>query len=88
LTRSPEHRCRWSINCNYHFGGFVKTDAELHTFIQTFAGNTGIALEPVYTGKMLYGIYDLVRQGYFPSGTRIVALHTGGLQGNRGFSNA
>ena len=45
-----------------------------------------IPLEPVYTGKMMYGLFDLIQQGYFPAGSRIVAVHTGGLQGNAGFS--
>lgn len=88
LANESTQQCRWSINSDYHFGGFAKTDAALHAFIQTFVSKTGIALEPVYTGKMLYAIYDLAQQGYFPPGTRIIALHTGGLQGNRGFSDA
>lgn len=88
LPADQQRPCRWSVNADYHFGGFAKTNAALHAFIQAFASNTGIALEPVYTGKMLYGIYDLARQGYFPAGTRIIALHTGGLQGNRGFVHA
>lgn len=87
LINESAARCRWSINSDYHFGGFAKTDTALHSFIKNFVSKTGIALEPVYTGKMLYGIYDLAQQGYFPTGTRIIALHTGGLQGNRGFSD-
>lgn len=88
LAEANSQTGSWSVNNAYHFGGFAKTSAALLAFIQEFVSKTGIPLEPVYTGKMLYGIYDLVQQGYFPSGTRIVALHTGGLQGNRGFSHA
>ncbi|SOD80327.1 1-aminocyclopropane-1-carboxylate deaminase/D-cysteine desulfhydrase [Spirosoma fluviale] len=66
---------------DYHFGGYAKTTPELLNFIRTFEQKTGIRLEQVYTGKMLYGIYDLARQGYFPEGASVVAVHTGGLQG-------
>ncbi len=76
---------RWTINQQYHFGGFAKTNADLFSFIERFEDNNGITLEPIYTGKMLYGIFDLIKQNYFAPGQRIVALHTGGLQGNRGF---
>ncbi|WP_419618171.1 hypothetical protein [Thiolapillus sp.] len=66
-----------------HFGGFGKSDVRLQTFIDNFIRCTGIPLEPVYTGKMLYGIYDLIERGFFRPGQRIVVLHTGGLQGSR-----
>ncbi|GAB2582926.1 1-aminocyclopropane-1-carboxylate deaminase/D-cysteine desulfhydrase [Spirosoma areae] len=65
----------------YHFGGYAKTTPELLRFIRAFEQKTGVLLEQVYTGKMLYGIYDLARQGYFPNGATVVAVHTGGLQG-------
>ncbi|MEQ1638438.1 MAG: pyridoxal-phosphate dependent enzyme [Methylococcales bacterium] len=74
----------WSINLDYHCGGFGKTTPALLAFIQQFEQTTGIPLDPVYTGKMLFGIYDLIAQGYFQQGQRIIALHTGGLQGKRG----
>lgn len=66
---------------DYHFGGYAKTTPELLSFIRSFEQKTGILLEQVYTGKMLFGIYDLARQGYFPEGATVVAVHTGGLQG-------
>ncbi|WP_293650279.1 1-aminocyclopropane-1-carboxylate deaminase/D-cysteine desulfhydrase [Thiolapillus sp.] len=74
---------RWHIEQRYHFGGFGKSDVRLQTFIDNFIRCTGIPLEPVYTGKMLYGIYDLIERGFFRPGQRIVVLHTGGLQGSR-----
>lgn len=74
----------WQINLNYHFGGFAKTNAALLDFIADFELKNQIPLEPVYTGKMLYGLYDLVEKQYFQPNQRIIALHTGGLQGNRG----
>jgi 1-aminocyclopropane-1-carboxylate deaminase len=74
------------INRDYHFGGFACCPPELLAFIDAFTAKTGIPLEPVYTGKMLFGLYDLIQKGYFKRGWRIMALHTGGLQGNRGYS--
>ena len=66
---------------DYPFGGYAKTTPELLDFIRRFEQKNGVLLEQVYTGKMLYGIYDLARQGYFPEGATVVAVHTGGLQG-------
>ena len=76
----------WSINENYHFGGYARSKPELLRFITKFQGVTGIPLEPVYSGKMLFGIYDLIQQGHFSPGTKILAVHGGGLQGQRGFT--
>ncbi len=88
LPDSSTSFCQWSINHDYHFGGFAKTTPTLLDFINGFKHQTGIELEPVYTGKMMYGIYALVKQGYFAKGHRIIAVHTGGLQGKRGFIDA
>ncbi|CAG1021816.1 partial L-cysteate sulfo-lyase, partial [Patescibacteria group bacterium] len=82
----PYPYSNWQINQNYHFGGFAKTNLELMQFIQTFKQLHNIELEPIYTGKMLYGLYNLIKQGQF-DGKRIIAIHTGGLQGNRGFND-
>lgn len=76
----------WTINYDYHFGGFARTDPRLLDFIGNFEHSTGIPLEPVYTGKMMLGLFDLIMRGYFPPGHRIIAVHSGGLQGKRGFS--
>jgi 1-aminocyclopropane-1-carboxylate deaminase len=76
-------RCNWQLNHDYHFGGFGQTHASLLAFMERFEHDTTIPLEPIYTGKMLYGIYDLIKQGHFKPGHRIVAIHTGGLQGKR-----
>ncbi|WP_460975922.1 1-aminocyclopropane-1-carboxylate deaminase/D-cysteine desulfhydrase [Spirosoma knui] len=65
----------------YAFGGYAKTTPNLLAFIRGFEQKTGVRIEQVYTGKMLYGIYDLARQGFFPDGATVVAVHTGGLQG-------
>ena len=70
----------WEIQTDYHFGGYAKITNELVSFINDFKSETGIQLDPIYNGKMMYGIYDLMKKGYFPKNTSILAIHTGGLQ--------
>ena len=77
----------WQLIHDYHFGGFAKTTPELFRFINDFEKEFGIMLDPVYTGKMFYGIHDLIKNNYFRKGARILVIHTGGLQGKRGFNN-
>ena len=72
----------WHINDQYHMGGYAKKNDTLIAFIQNFQAKHNIPLDFVYTGKMMWGIFDLVQQGYFARGSRILAIHTGGLQGN------
>ncbi len=88
LSDTSKNFCQWSINYDYYFGGFAKSSPELLEFINNFEHQTDIELESVYTGKMMYGIYALIKQGFFTRGQRIIAVHTGGLQGKRGFANA
>ncbi len=61
-------------------------DQQLIAFINLFKSETGIALDPIYTGKMLFGIFDLIKQDFFEPGTQILAIHTGGLQGIKGMN--
>ena len=75
------------INFDYHFGGYAKFNLELLNFIDEFESKTEIPIEPIYTGKMLYGIFDLVDKGFFHSGKTIIVIHTGGLQGMMGLSD-
>jgi 1-aminocyclopropane-1-carboxylate deaminase len=83
----PQQRNNWQINLDYHFGGFAKTNAELMAFINDFEQQTAIALDPVYTGKMMFALFDLIAKQQIKQGQRIVAIHTGGLQGKRGFAS-
>ena len=76
----------WQLQTDYHFGGYAKTKSELFDFMQDFEAQFQILLEPVYTAKMFFGLFDLIRKDHFPKGTNIVAIHTGGLQGNTGFA--
>ena len=84
----PEFHLPEPVNCQietaYHFGGYARTTPELLDFIRSFEHKTAVLVEQVYTGKMLYGIYELARQGRFPAGATVVAVHTGGLQGRSG----
>jgi len=78
--------CKYKVTSDFHFGGYAKYTQELVDFIQDFKSITDIALDPIYTGKMMYGILDLIQKGDIPEGSKILAIHTGGLQGIRGFN--
>lgn len=80
LTDHSQDYGNWSLSLDYHFGGYAKLSPALAAFVDEFALRHGVPLEPVYTGKMMYGVQDLIRQGYFARGTTVVAVHTGGLQ--------
>ena len=73
------------VIADYHFGGYGKFNKELIRFIEDFESETGIPLDPVYTGKMMYGLVHRIKNNVYPSNTTILAIHTGGLQGNEGF---
>ena len=75
----------WQLDLDGHEGGYAKLSTELIDFIRQFEIQTKIELDPVYTGKMMFRLHKLIAQGKFSRGTKIVAIHTGGLQGRRGF---
>lgn len=75
-----------SLISDYHFGGYAKINSDLVSFINEFKRKYHIPLDPIYTGKMMFGIFDLMKQGYFPKGSKILAIHTGGLQGIEGMN--
>ncbi|NEV93200.1 1-aminocyclopropane-1-carboxylate deaminase/D-cysteine desulfhydrase [Psychroflexus sp. YR1-1] len=81
-------KSNWSLETGYHFGGYAKVNSELIAFINKFQKTYGIPLDPVYTGKLFYGIFEMIEAGYFPKNTRILAVHTGGLQGIDGMNQA
>jgi 1-aminocyclopropane-1-carboxylate deaminase len=76
----------WHLETGYHFGGYARYTIELIDFINEFKKQSGIPLDPVYTGKMMFGLFDLVKKGAFKKGQNILAIHTGGLQGILGFN--
>ncbi|MGB5417731.1 1-aminocyclopropane-1-carboxylate deaminase/D-cysteine desulfhydrase [Algibacter sp.] len=76
----------WKLITDYHFGGYAKINEELVAFINRFKADLNVPLDPVYTGKMLFGIMDLIEKDFFPKGSKILAIHTGGLQGIQGMN--
>jgi len=74
----------YAISDHYHFGGYAKYTNELLDFIKQFETENAIKLDFVYTAKMMYGLIDLIQKNYFPEKSTIVAIHSGGLQGNLG----
>jgi 1-aminocyclopropane-1-carboxylate deaminase len=85
FTNSDESM-NWHITFDYHFGGFAKRSKELEEFIKGFRQETGVPLDPIYTGKMAYGILDLAKNNFFTKGSTVVMVHTGGLQGIEGYN--
>jgi 1-aminocyclopropane-1-carboxylate deaminase len=76
----------WKLITDYHFGGYGKVTNDLIDWINQFYDQTQIPLDPVYTGKMVFGIVDLIAKNYFPENAKILLIHTGGLQGIQGMN--
>ncbi len=74
---------------DYHFGGFAKLKPmkELVDFVNWFYKEFGIPLDLIYSGKMMFGVFDRIKKGRYKKGTKLVAIHCGGLQGNEGMKN-
>ena len=83
LLEKHEQTKNWQINHDYHCGGYAKSNHELTQFCGDFYQQTTIKIEPVYSGKLFYGLRDLIDKEYFAPKSRILVLHTGGLQGAR-----
>jgi 1-aminocyclopropane-1-carboxylate deaminase len=76
----------WKLIHEYHFGGYAKINEILISFINDFNRQTTIPLDPIYTGKMMFGIMDLVKKNFFKKNSSILAIHSGGLQGIEGMN--
>ncbi|WP_234982510.1 1-aminocyclopropane-1-carboxylate deaminase/D-cysteine desulfhydrase [Flavobacterium flevense] len=76
----------WKLINDYHFGGYGKVNEELIAFINDFYDTNQIPLDPVYTGKMVFGVIDMIQKNYFPAQSNILLIHTGGLQGIQGMN--
>lgn len=76
---------KYDIINGYHFGGYAKWKPELIDFIQEIYDQFGLKLDPIYTGKALFGIFDLIDKNYFEAESKVLFIHTGGLQGVEGF---
>ncbi|HUH25240.1 MAG TPA: pyridoxal-phosphate dependent enzyme, partial [Flavobacterium sp.] len=72
---------RWDLVTDYHFGGYAKINITLKQFMHAFSEKYLITLDPVYTSKMFFGVFDLISKGYFKPYSKILLIHTGGLQG-------
>ncbi len=75
----------WSIQTDYHFGGYAKHKPELVSFMADFTQHYGIKLDPIYTSKLFFGVLDLIEKGVFAAGDKVIVIHTGGLQGIKGW---
>lgn len=75
-----------TLECNYHCGGYARFPDYLREFLLAFEAQSDVRLDPIYTAKMAWGILDQARSGVWAPGSRLLILHTGGLQGRRGFS--
>ena len=80
-------KANWDLNLNYHFNGYGKVNSELIAFLNDFYNKTNIPLDPIYTGKTMFGVIELINKGYFPENSKILVIHTGGLQGVKGINN-
>nr|WP_310555915.1 pyridoxal-phosphate dependent enzyme [Flavobacterium sp.] len=76
----------WELISEYHFGGYGKVTPDLIQFINDFYKETKIPLDPIYTSKMVFGVLDMIEKNYFPNGSKILMIHTGGLQGIKGMN--
>lgn len=70
------------VRHEYHFGGYAKHQPSLLQFMNDWYRQTGIPTDFVYTGKLCYAVHDLVQKNYFPEGSRLLIIHSGGLTGN------
>lgn len=86
LLSCGEKAANWNILTGYHFGGYAKFDRHLIRFINDFRARHHIPLDPIYTGKLMFAVFDLVHKGAFAEGSNILVLHSGGLQGIAGFN--
>lgn len=84
---SQKEAASWQLMTEYHFGGYAKYTNELIEFINMMKQQYQVPLDPVYTGKVAFGVLDMIKKGCFSRGTTIVMIHTGGLQGIRGFND-
>ena len=74
------------LNCHFHLGGYAKYHQGLIEFIPHFYQQYHIILDPIYSGKMMYALNEMIKADYFRPGTTLVAIHTGGLQGIEAFN--
>lgn len=84
--RNMVNNNNWDLVTDYHFGGYGKVNIELIAFINQFYAENNIPLDPIYTGKMVFGVIDLIQKNYFSPQSKILLIHTGGIQGIQGMN--
>ncbi|HRG57666.1 MAG TPA: pyridoxal-phosphate dependent enzyme [Bacteroidia bacterium] len=82
----PNKYHKFRLFDDYHFGGYAKYNNELLNFIKEFSATHKIQLDFVYTAKLMFGLFDLIEKKYFSDNTTIIAVHSGGIQGNKGIN--
>lgn len=86
-TQNLNQELSWMLDDSYAGAGFAQVDSKLSEFMKVFYQQQGFELDPVYTAKLFYGFYQDVLKNLFPAKSRILLIHSGGLQGLRGFTN-
>lgn len=81
IARYITHLTNLTLHTEYHFGGYAKTTPTLIAFIKNFVANTGILIDPIYTGKMLFAVHDRLENAVVEKSSKILVVHTGGLFG-------
>ncbi|MTG98777.1 pyridoxal-phosphate dependent enzyme [Myroides albus] len=79
--RKYTNRTNWDLILDYHFGGYGKVTQELIDFLLNIEKKTGVLFDPIYNGKMLFGVLKMIEQDKFPENSKILLIHSGGLQG-------
>ncbi|MEP1096671.1 MAG: pyridoxal-phosphate dependent enzyme [Cyclobacteriaceae bacterium] len=86
LSQFQIANCNYKIDTDFHFGGYGKTTTQLIDFINWFKIEFSVSLDPIYTGKCFFAVWDMINNDKFEKNLKIVLLHTGGLQGILGFN--
>ena len=86
ISKNTISQTNWKINCDYNFGGFGKVNSDLIKFIDSFEKLYKIKLDPVYTSKLFFGLFDMISKKKLKKESRILVIHTGGLQGLQGIN--
>lgn len=77
----PDTKASWRVETRFDFGGYARVTKELEVFMEQMEREQGLPLDPVYTGKAMYGILAMVRMGEIRRHSTVLMIHTGGLQG-------
>lgn len=88
LTQLEINKSNWQLLHDYHFGGYAKTPMQVLDFVSEMESDYSLILDPIYTGKAFYALLDQIKKGLIEKGSKVLFVHTGGLQGRRGLPPA